>query len=162
MRHLKNIYIRRRQTRFGILVPKDVHDAMILDQENKNNKWGDSISNEMGGIMKHETFLFLPPGSTPPEGYQEGPLRLIFLVKPDLCHKARLVLGGDRVDSSDYNCHSSVVQLNSIRLLNVIAKAQRLECLAGDIGNAYINAETKEKIYAFIVDWNLGLNWKDE
>jgi hypothetical protein len=38
------------------------------------------------------------------------------------------------------------VQLSSIRLLNVIAKAQGLECLAGDIGNTYINAETKEKI----------------
>jgi hypothetical protein len=72
---------------------------------------------------------------------------LIFSVKPDLRRKARLVLGGHKVDSSEYNCHSSVVQLSSIRLLNVIAKAQGLECLAGDIGNAYINVETKEKIY---------------
>jgi hypothetical protein len=57
------------------------------------------------------------------------------------------VIGGHKVDSTEYNCHSSVVQLSSIRLLNVIAKSQGLECLAGDIGNAYINAETKEKIF---------------
>ena len=28
-----------------------------------------------------------------------------------------------------------------------MAKTQRLECLAGDVGNAYLNTETKEKIY---------------
>jgi hypothetical protein len=140
-------YIRKRQTQFGVLVPVDVRDAELLDMQNKNHKWGDSIKKEMKGIKDHETFLFLPPGSEPPEGYQEGPLRVIFSVKPDLQRKARLVLGGHKVDSSEYNCSSSVVQLNSIRLLNVIAKSQNLECLAGDIGNAYINAETKEKIY---------------
>jgi hypothetical protein len=109
--------------------------------------WGDSVKKEMNGIREHNTFHFLPPGSKPPEGYQEGPLKIIFSVKPDLHQKARMVLGGHKVDSSEYNCHSSVVQLSSIRLLNVIAKSQGLECLAGDIGNAYINAETKEKIY---------------
>jgi hypothetical protein len=29
----------------------------------------------------------------------------------------------------------------------VIAKSQGLECLAGDIGNVYLNADTKEKIF---------------
>jgi hypothetical protein len=148
IRHLRhNKYVRRRETQFGIEVPYNVKDAALLDERNNNTKWGDSIKTEMTGIRSHETFLFLPPGSDPPEGYQEAPLRLIFSVKPDLRRKARLVLGGHKVDSKEYNCHSSVVQLSSIRLLNVIAKAQGLECLAGDIGNAYINAETKEKIY---------------
>ncbi len=41
----------------------------------------------------------------------------------------------------------SVVRLDSIRLLNVIAKAQGLDVLAGDVGNAYLNAETKEKVF---------------
>lgn len=100
-----------------------------------------------GRIREHKTFLFLPPRSIPPERYQEAPLRMIFSVKPDLRCKARLVVGGHKVDSTEYNCHSSVVQLRSIRLLNVIAKVQGLECLAGDICNTYINAETKEKIY---------------
>jgi hypothetical protein len=140
MRHMRKGYTRKGQTQFGITVPNDVHDARTLDNENGNNKWGDSIKTEMSGIMDHETFRFLPPGSKPPEGYQEGPLRMIFSVKPDL----RLGLS---VDSMEYNCHSSLVQLNSIRLLNEIAKAQGLECLAGDIGSAYINAETKEKIF---------------
>ncbi len=128
-------------------MPHDVNDALELDKENNNNNWKDSMGTEIGGIREHNTFKFLPPGSDPPEGYQEAPLRMIFTVKPDLRRKSRMVLGGHKVNSSEYNCHSSVVQLNSIRLLNVIAKSQNLECLAGDIGNAYLNAETKEKIF---------------
>ncbi len=147
IRHLKKRYIRKRQTQFGILVPHDVNDALELDKENNNNEWKDSMGTEIGGIMEHNTFKFLPPGSHPPEGYQEAPLRMIFTVKPDLRRKSRMVLGGHKVNSSEYNCHSSVIQLNSIRLLNVIAKSQNLECLAGDIGNAYLNTETKEKIF---------------
>lgn len=90
----KSKYIRKRQTQFGVLVPIDVRDAELLDAQNKNHKWGDSIKKEMKGIMDHKTFLFLPPGSKPPEGYQEGPLQVIFSVKPNLRCKARLVLGG--------------------------------------------------------------------
>ena len=40
-----------------------------------------------------------------------------------------------------------MVKMTSVQLLNVIAKVQGLECLAGDVGNAYLNAETKEKMY---------------
>ena len=40
-----------------------------------------------------------------------------------------------------------MVKIASIRLINIIAKGQGLECLAGDVGNAYLNAYTKEKVY---------------
>ncbi len=66
MRHLKKRYARRCQTQFGTLVPNDVHDALTLDKDNKNIKWGESIGKEMEGIMEHKTFHFLPSGSKPP------------------------------------------------------------------------------------------------
>jgi hypothetical protein len=72
---------------------------------------------------------------------------MIFDVKSDLRRKARLVAGGHKVNAEGYSCYSSVVRLDSTRLLNVISKAQGLGVLAGDVGNAYLNAETKEKIY---------------
>jgi hypothetical protein len=72
---------------------------------------------------------------------------MIFDVKPDLRRKARLVAGGHKVDARGHSSFSSVVRLDSIRLLNVIAKAQGLQVLAGDVGNAYLNADTKEKVY---------------
>ena len=55
------------------------------------------------------------------------------------------MIGGHVIDSSEHSGYSSVVKMTSVRLLNVVAKAQRLECLAGDVGNGYLNAETKEK-----------------
>jgi hypothetical protein len=98
-------------------------------------------------VERHQTLEFLPPGATPPAGYQFAKLRMIFDVKHDLRRKSRLVIGGHRVDASGHTVYSSVVQLSSVRLLNVIAKAQGLRCIAGDFGNAYLNAHTNEKVY---------------
>ncbi len=105
------------------------------------------MKTEIEGIQNHGTFLFLEPGAEPPSGYQEAPLRMIFVVKSDLRRKARLVAGGHKVDASGFASYSSVVRMESTRILNVIAKAQSLQVLAGDIGNAYLNASTKEKVY---------------
>ena len=131
----------------GVEVPRTVKEALELDLKNGNNKWQEGIKREMDGLHEHQTFRFLPPGSSAPEGYQLVPLRMVFDVKSDLKRKARLVIGGNRIDASEHSGYSSVVQLSSIRLLNVIAKSQGLECLAGDVGNAYLNAKTKEKVY---------------
>ena len=51
------------------------------------------------------------------------------------------------MDSSEHSGYSSVVKMMSIRLLNIITKAHGLECLAGDLGNACLNAMMGEKIY---------------
>jgi hypothetical protein len=66
---------------------------------------------------------------------------MVFNVKSDLRRKARLEVGGHKVNADEHT--SLVVRLDSTRLLNVIAKAQGLKVLAGDMGNAYLNAETK-------------------
>jgi len=118
-----------------------------MDKQNGDHKWAKAIQKEMQGILDHDTFKFLPPGEQPSADYQFAPLRMVFTVKPDLRRKARLVIGGHVVDSSEHSGYSSVAKLTSIRLLNVIAKSQGLECLAGDVGNAYLNASTREKVY---------------
>jgi hypothetical protein len=64
-----------------------------------------------------------------------------------LRRKAQLVAGGHMVDERGHSSYSTVIRFDSIRLLNVIAKAQGLKVLAGDVGNAYLNASTKEKVY---------------
>ncbi len=105
------------------------------------------MKKEINSIQEHGTLIYLPPGVDAPEGYQEAPLRMIFDIKPDLRRKARLVAGGHKVNSEGHSSYSSVVRLDSIRLLNVIAKAQGLKVLAGDVGNTYLNADTNEKVY---------------
>jgi hypothetical protein len=135
----------------GIEIPRTVQEAMSLDNKNQDSKWNDAIKKEIDGIQEHGTFKFLEPDSDVPEGYQLAPLRMIFDVKSDLHRKARLVVGGHKVDASGHTSYSSVVQLDSTQLLNVIAKAQGLDVLAGDVGNAYLNAYVKERYIAYAV-----------
>jgi hypothetical protein len=132
---------------FGLEVPRNVKESLELDKRNGNHRWAEAIHKEMQGLQDHKTFRFLDPGEVAPADYQFAPLRMIFTVKQDLRCKARLVIGGHVVDSSEHSGYSSVVKMTSVRLLNVIAKAQGLECLAGDVGNAYLNAHTNERIY---------------
>jgi hypothetical protein len=97
---------------------------------------------EINSIQEHGTFEFLTIDEDVPTDYQLAPPWIIFDVKSDLRRKARLVVGGHEVDARDHTKYSSVVRFDSIRLLNVIAKAQNLKVLAGDVGNAYLYAYT--------------------
>ena len=54
---------------------------------------------------------------------------------------------GHVVNSSEHSGYNSVVKMTSVCLLNIIVKAKGLECLDGDIGNAYLNAYVKEKLF---------------
>jgi hypothetical protein len=143
----KKVYPLKMQSFMGIAIPRNTREALNLDKINKDGLWKGAIQKEVDGIKSHGRLLFLPPGASPPEGYQEAPLRVIFDIKPDLRKKARIVAGGHKVNAEGHSSYSSVVKLESIRLLNVIAKAQNLQVLAGDVGNAYLNADTKEKVY---------------
>ena len=55
--------------------------------------------------------------------------------------------GGHVVESSMWESYSSVVQQRSIRLLETIALNEGLSLVTGDIGNAFVQANTKEKVY---------------
>ena len=73
---------------------------------------------------------------------------MVFDVKHDLRHKARLVAGGHLIDVLDNQVYSSTVKSISVQLLHLISHQMKLEQLCGDVGNAFVNAFTKEKIYA--------------
>jgi hypothetical protein len=67
-------------------------------------------------------------------------------MKSDLQRKARLVAGGHKIYATRYTSYSSVMRMESMRKLNVIARAQGLQVLAGDVGNAHLNVETKRHL----------------
>ena len=48
--------------------------------------------------------------------------------------------------------YASVVSRDSVRIGFLIAALNDLDILAGDIGNAYLNAPCKEKVHVTIVD----------
>ena len=75
-------------------------------------------------------------------------------IKNDLTYKARLVCNRSQVDPRGLSTRATIVKSISVRLLDLIADALGLRVLCGDIGNAFIQAMTKEKFYK-----RVGLNW---
>ena len=54
---------------------------------------------------------------------------------------------GSRIDHKGLSTRATVVKTVSLRLLDFIADSLNLQVLCGDIGNAFVTAKTKEKIY---------------
>jgi hypothetical protein len=64
---------------------------MNLDKRNKNNLWQEAVETELKQLTDYETFIVLDSGEDIPKGYQKIPYHIVFDVKYDLRHKARLV-----------------------------------------------------------------------
>ena len=73
-------------------------------------------------------------------------MHLVFDVKYDGRHKARLVAGGHLTDDPIESVYSSVVSLRSLRLVIFLAELNQLDLWGADVGNAYLEAFTKEKV----------------
>ena len=102
---------------------------------------------EMKGLNDMECFRVMDQNWKPGTEYQYAPLRMIFDVKSDLRRKSRLVAGGHVVDAGELPSYASTVKGVSIRLLFTLAHSRKLKVMVGDIGQAYINAYTPEKIW---------------
>ena len=83
----------------------------------------------------------------PPQGYLRIRVNLIFAVKYDGRHKARLVADGHLTPEPVESICSGVVSLRNLRLVIFLGKLSNLELWQADIGNAYLEAVTEEKLY---------------
>ena len=63
------------------------------------------------------------------------------------CHKTRLVAGGHLTPDLIDSIYSGVVSTISLRLSIFLAKLNNMKVWGADIGNAYLEATTKEKLY---------------
>ena len=82
---------------------------------------------------------------TPPD-YKVIQVHLIYDVKHDGRHKARLVADGHLNDIPNNSVYSSVVSLRGLRILLFLAKLNGLEVWGTDIGDAYLEALTSERV----------------
>jgi hypothetical protein len=135
--------------KYGIEVPKTTEHAKRIDEANGNTFWQDAFEKEVKALLGLDCFEFHPEGyhKTLGEGWQRTSLHMVFDVKQDLTRKCRLVAGGHLVDMLDIQVYSSTVKSISVQLLHVISHKANLEQLCGDIGNAFPNAYTNEKVY---------------
>jgi hypothetical protein len=81
--------------KFGIHVPKQIKNAIDLDKKNGNQLWQEAIKTEFKQLTDYQTFIVLDSGEHIPTGYQKIPKHMVFDIKYDLRHKARLVAGGN-------------------------------------------------------------------
>ena len=113
---------------------------------------GGSNEIKIQSLNNLECLEFHPKEYSPTKEYQKTTLMMIMNVKQDLRHKCRLVAGGNLINALDHDIYSTTVKFISVKLLQVIAHKAKLEIMCGDIVNAYVNAYTKEKVYAISGD----------
>ena len=132
---------------YGYLVPRNYKQAMDLDDENGNNKWAEAVRIELSQIDEYDTFKDMGHGYHPGPDYKRITVHLVFAVKHDGRHKARLVAGGHLTDTPIDSVYSSVVSLLGIRMLTFIAEHNDMKVWCTDIGNAYLESYTQEKVF---------------
>eukprot|EP00957_Ditylum_brightwellii_P208037 15355605-Ditylum_brightwellii.AAC.1 len=110
--------------------------------------WQDAITKEAKVLQDMGCFEFFEHDNRPGRDYHKTDLHMVFNVKRDRRHKVQCVAGGHMIALLDHDVYSSTVKVISVCLLHILAHSARLEVLCGDIGNAYVNAYTMEKIYA--------------
>jgi hypothetical protein len=141
--------------KFGIRMPKTVEEALRIDNENGNDYWEKAIKKEMSkakvafeenkfGYQADDIRTNQAPSMI---GFQEIQCHIVFDVKMDFTRKARFVAGGNTTETPASITYSSVVTRDSICLAFLIAALNDLEVLSCDIGNAYLNAPCREKVW---------------
>jgi Reverse transcriptase (RNA-dependent DNA polymerase) len=135
---------------FGVQVPRHHNEAMQLDTKNGDTKWKDAIFTELSSIISFNAFKDRGHHTTSakiPSGYKKITAHLVFAAKHDGRRKAQLVAGGHLTDNPLESVYSSVVPLRGVRLVVFIAELNGLEVWCTDVGNAYLESYTKEKVY---------------
>jgi hypothetical protein len=132
--------------KFGIQVPKGIKNAIDLDKKNGNQLWQEAINTELKQPTDYQIFIVLDSGEDIPTGYQKIPYHMVFDVKYDLRHKARLVVGGIWTVNDKEDIYSGVVCMDTVRIGFFLGELYGLSCCACDIGNAFLYGKTKEKV----------------
>ena len=82
-----------------------------------------------------------------PQGYHKIKVHLFFTCKHNGCHKTQLVAAGNLTPYPIDSIYSEVVSTRSLSLSIFLAKLNNMEVWRAEIGNAYLEATTKEMIY---------------
>ena len=136
----------------GFQVPRDYNDAMRLDKENGNTHWQDVMDLELTQI--HEYKVFKDTGKAKfhngkvvtPDGFQKIRVHFVYAVKHDGRFKARLVADGHLTKEPVESIYSGVVSLRNLRMVVFLSQLNNLEIWGADVGNAYLEAYTDEKL----------------
>ena len=139
----------------GYLILRKYMETMQFDAENKNSEWCDAIKLEMELMREYKVIKMWDKAIldkhkkilNPPNGYHRIKVHLVFAVKFDGRHKARLVADGHLTAEPIENIYSGVVSLRNLGLVIFLGKLNNLDLWGADIGNAYLGAFSDERLY---------------
>jgi hypothetical protein len=133
---------------YGFQVPRDYKEALGIDETNGNTKWADAITLEMNQLDDYDTFIDkgIYTSNRVPAGFKRIRVHLVFAVKHDGRHKARMCAEGNLTDIPLNSVYAGVVSLRGLRMCIFLAELNNMEAYATDIGNAYLEAKTQEKV----------------
>src|SRR5687767_8516485 len=100
----------------------------------------------MESMEDYQVFKDTGMNATPPPDYKIIRVHLIYDVKHDSRHKARLVADGHLTDIPDDSVYSNVVSLCRLHILFYPAKLNGLKVWGTDIGKAYLEAMSSENV----------------
>ena len=136
----------------GFQVPKDYNDAVRLDKENSDTHWQDAMDHELTQIHEYKVFKdtgkaqFHNGNVVTPDGFQKIRVHFVYAIKHDGRFKARLVADGHLTKEPVESIYSGVVSLRSLRMVVFLSQLSNLEICGSDVGNAYLEAYTDEKL----------------
>ena len=132
--------------KYGFEIPRDYKHAIELDAKSGTTRWSDATHLEMAQLDEYDCFQDQGTGAIVPKGFKKIRVHLIYDIKHDGRHKARLVADGHLTDIPVDSVYSGVVTLRGLRLLIFLAELNGLCTWATDIGNAYLEAVTSERV----------------
>ena len=128
----------QRSHKYGHDIPKNMKDAVWIDKDNKNNLWQDAIALE----VNNNRIAFQLYNGNPKnlKGYKPVGAHLIFDIKlgEHFRRKARCVGDGHRTATPSSVTYSTVVSLDSVRIVLLIAALNELDTKCADIQNEYL------------------------
>ena len=138
----------------GIRFTKTVKEAYDIDRKSGTDFWTKNIAKEMTNVR----ILFEKlQGFTPDEmrkgnikfGYEHVNMHMVFDINMygKFTRKARLVANGHTTEIPSSITYSSFVSRESVRIVFLLASLNDLDIFEFDIGNAYLNAKYREKVW---------------
>jgi hypothetical protein len=139
----------KRTHKFGIKVPKNWDECVILGKENDNTLWQDTVRKEMKNFRI--AFKILNGEEPAPPTYQEIRCHMIFDVKmEDFRRKARFVAVGHTNYTPYAMPYASVVSRVSVRVVLTLSALNDLDVKMDYIENAYLTAPLTEKVWTVL------------
>ena len=144
----------RTETKNGVALPHSVEQALQFDHASDMKDWERAIQKEMGNVqiawraVTDVTPEQIRTGKAPQfSDFQEITCHIVFDVKADGTKKARFVANGAMTSTPESLTYSSVVSRDSVRICLLLAGLNKMKVLVADIGNAYLNAQCREKVW---------------